>query len=484
MRIDALPFNVRARNCLRRAGVSQLCELVQLGEEQLLKIPNLGRGTLAHIVEVLRGAGFGEGMNNQDARTGDVRNTVADEIDAAVMEAPIGVLPLNVRATNSLARAGILRVGEWIELSDEQLLRSWKHTIDALPISIRAWTVLGQRFGAARRLTLQEIAKQIGVTRERVRQIQSSAVNVLERAPNLIAGLDRIEGLISTGGGKAFGKIRTAAEFVSAVRGISDVATSHEDGIRLLIVVRTLTSAGIGEKLWRQLSYAASVISPQLEEHSEVRRLLVESARKRWESTRQWTYKELILHVLREERAPLHWREIAERCERLGRRRSFSASTCFNQMTDRRLFVRVGQGRYGLVEWGIKRSRNISDLIAIFLFEDKGCLSYGEILHRSDAIQNVKTQSIKMTLDLHPRFYRAISGKYGLRAWLPDRARQTLRTHEDLIEASDSSRRVPRAEARGYDVSRIVLDDVKVLEMRLDGPVGAATTEWRKGWVG
>lgn len=463
--IQMLPLNIRAKNSLAKAGVSRIRELVELSDEQLLRIPNFGRRTLKHLVHVLK---------NNIPEPGIIRRQPADGGDDQV-SGPASL------AGAEIGRSSVVNSS----LTDSPTRNiSWKYAIDALPISIRAWTVLGQRFGAARRLTLQEIAKQVGVTRERIRQIQNQAISLLECSPNVIVGLDRIEGVISSCGREAFGEVRTAAEFVSAVRGISDIATSYEDGIRLLVVVRALTSARVGEKLWRRLSYAASVIPPQIEENSEVRRLVVESARERRESARQWTYKELILRVLREECAPLHWSEIAERCERLGRRKSFSASTCFNQMTDRTLFVRVGQGRYGLAEWGIERSRNISDLIAIFLLEARECLSYGEILHRSDAIQNVKTQSIKMTLDLHPRFYRAISGKYGLRAWLPARARQTLRTHEDLIEASNSSRRVPRAMARGYDVSRIVLDDVKVLETRLGGPVGAATTKRGGGGAG
>lgn len=489
-------------------------ELVQLSAKQLLRIPNLGRGTLAHIAEVLHASGFGHGMmNDRSARKLEAQKTVLDGIKAAgkpiisddIVDAPIGVLPFNVRAKNSLAKVGVLRIRELVQLSDEELLRipnfgrrtlrhlvcvlqksmsesgvigvndvpqeikNWRQAIDALPVSSRAWTVLDQRFGVDRRLTLREISKRVGVTRERVRQIQNQAVDLLGRAPCLAAGLDRIEKLISSGDGKIFEGVRTPAEFVSAVQGISDVAVSYEDGIRLLVVVRALTNSGIGEKLWRRLSYSASVLSPPVEKHSEVRRLLVESARKRRERIRQWTYRDLILHVLREEQEPLHWREIAERCESLGRRRAFSASTCFNQMLDRRFFVRVGQGRYGLTEWGLERSQNISDLVASFLFEGGECLSYGEILHRSDAMQKVKTQSVKMTLDLHPRFYRAINGKYGLRAWLPTRERQTLRTRKDLIEADDSSRRVSRAEARGYDVSRIVLGDVKALAAPTSG---------------
>ena len=253
-----------------------------------------------------------------------------------------------------------------------------------------------------------------------------------------------------------------AGHLGAKIRDVSNGLPSDEEVHRLLVVLRALTGAGSAEARWPILSFRACVLSPPIEKHSEVRKQLEDVAAAARKRARQWTYRELALHVLREELGPLHWSEIAERCEGLGKRRDFSASSCFNQMQmDRDLFVRVGQGTYALTEWGLDRSETLNELIASLLFESGKCLSYGEIFHRSSARQPVKALSIQMTLDLHPRFYRSLSGEYGLRAWLPARDMQTLRTPRDLVEAEDSGGRVSNAEARGYNVTRMVSQDRK-----------------------
>ena len=124
----------------------------------------------------------------------------------------------------------------------------------------------------------------------------------------------------------------------------------------------------MGEKTWPSLSFAACVLTPAIKEHCVVREYLEDVSRRARERTRQWSYRELAVQVLREEQGPLHWTEVAERCEGLGRRRIFSASTCFNRMqADKDVFVRVGQGTYALAEWGLEKREVINDLIAGFL---------------------------------------------------------------------------------------------------------------------
>ena len=76
----------------------------------------------------------------------------------------------------------------------------------------------------------------------------------------------------------------------------------------------------------------------------------------------------MALHVLRKQGGPLHWREISERCEALGKRENFSASSCFNRIQgDEHLFVRVGQGTYALAEWGLDKSETLNNLVAAIL---------------------------------------------------------------------------------------------------------------------
>jgi DNA-directed RNA polymerase subunit alpha len=61
--IDELEFSVRAHNCLIGAGIKRVIDLVNLGEEDVLKIKNFGRKSLREVKEILAAFGLHLGMN-------------------------------------------------------------------------------------------------------------------------------------------------------------------------------------------------------------------------------------------------------------------------------------------------------------------------------------------------------------------------------------------------------------------------------------
>ena len=61
--IDELEFSVRAHNCLVGAGIKRVIDLVNLNEEDTLKIKNFGRKSLREVKEILNAFGLRLGMN-------------------------------------------------------------------------------------------------------------------------------------------------------------------------------------------------------------------------------------------------------------------------------------------------------------------------------------------------------------------------------------------------------------------------------------
>jgi len=53
MLLDEVPFTVRTSNCLRAANVYNVGQLLQWTENELLKLPNLGRKSLKEIIQEL-----------------------------------------------------------------------------------------------------------------------------------------------------------------------------------------------------------------------------------------------------------------------------------------------------------------------------------------------------------------------------------------------------------------------------------------------
>ncbi len=61
--IDELEFSVRAHNCLVSAGVKRVVDLVNLTDDDVLKIKNFGRKSLREVKEILSAFGLHLGMN-------------------------------------------------------------------------------------------------------------------------------------------------------------------------------------------------------------------------------------------------------------------------------------------------------------------------------------------------------------------------------------------------------------------------------------
>ncbi len=61
--IDELEFSVRAHNCLIGAGIKRVIDLVNLTDEDVLKIKNFGRKSLREVKEILAAFGLHLGMN-------------------------------------------------------------------------------------------------------------------------------------------------------------------------------------------------------------------------------------------------------------------------------------------------------------------------------------------------------------------------------------------------------------------------------------
>jgi len=59
MTIEELDLSVRAYNCLKRAGINSVAELVLKNQEDMMKVRNLGRKSLEEVEQKLNGLGLG-----------------------------------------------------------------------------------------------------------------------------------------------------------------------------------------------------------------------------------------------------------------------------------------------------------------------------------------------------------------------------------------------------------------------------------------
>ena len=74
--IDELEFSVRAHNCLVGAGIKRVIDLVNLTEDDVLKIKNFGRKSLREVKEILLAFGLHLGMNVKEL---DLKKVLKDQ---------------------------------------------------------------------------------------------------------------------------------------------------------------------------------------------------------------------------------------------------------------------------------------------------------------------------------------------------------------------------------------------------------------------
>ncbi|MFV0351500.1 MAG: DNA-directed RNA polymerase subunit alpha [Oscillospiraceae bacterium] len=65
MTIEELDLSVRSFNCLKRAGINTVEDLVSKSEEEMMKVRNLGRKSLEEVIEKLHSLGFNLKDENQ-----------------------------------------------------------------------------------------------------------------------------------------------------------------------------------------------------------------------------------------------------------------------------------------------------------------------------------------------------------------------------------------------------------------------------------
>ena len=58
MTIEELDLSVRSFNCLKRAGINTVNDLVGKSEEEMMKVRNLGKKSFEEVKEKLRSLGY------------------------------------------------------------------------------------------------------------------------------------------------------------------------------------------------------------------------------------------------------------------------------------------------------------------------------------------------------------------------------------------------------------------------------------------
>ena len=116
-------LSVRSRKCLEEMGIRTLGDLMRTTEQELLARKNFGETSLEEIRDMLASKGLRLGQQVLPRRAGDLPG----DVDVApeqqeLLDRPIAILNLSVRARRCMQRLGISTIGELIRKTGDQLM--------------------------------------------------------------------------------------------------------------------------------------------------------------------------------------------------------------------------------------------------------------------------------------------------------------------------------------------------------------------------
>lgn len=314
--------------------------------------------------------------------------------------------------------------------------------------------IISRRFGLfERRETLEQIGELLGITRERVRQLEKAVVTKLKsnaqrgdfaellklqelfvqelHAMGMAARVSDLSARVTKDNSKIDQAQVSFLALLSPKLIVLDendfffhavaIASEHEQGSMKDQVTRTVDAikkigepAGI-EKIAEAIAdksvahtRALASISKQVA-HLNGRWGLV-----KWPMVNPKNIRDKIYVILHEHGKQMHFNEIAAAIKQSSfKRKDVTTQAIHNELIKDDRFVLIGRGIYALKEWGYKKG-TVADVIAEVLRKS------GEPLHRDEIVKRVlknryvKETTILLNLQGKPQFKRVAKATYAL----------------------------------------------------------------------
>jgi|SRR3990167_6144757 len=313
--------------------------------------------------------------------------------------------------------------------------------------------IVSRRFGLFdRRETLEQIGELLGITRERVRQLEKAVVTRLKAAAK--ADLPHIKDVESVLNDhlKQLGKVARTSEVAKRLgdeaskldqsrvaflahlapsiaviedndhffHSIGQAAEHSEDAIRKRVaeIISAIEKIGqptdintiskeVGNKDTNHVQALAGISKNVASLHD--RWGLV-----KWPMVNPKNIRDKIYVILHDIKKPLHFSEIADAIKKSEfKRKDVTTQAIHNELIKDSRFVLIGRGIYALREWGYKRG-TVADVIAEVLKKEGAPLHRDEIVRRVLKSRQVKETTILLNLQGKPQFKRVAKATYTL----------------------------------------------------------------------
>lgn len=315
--------------------------------------------------------------------------------------------------------------------------------------------IITRRFGLYdRRETLEQIGELLGITRERVRQLEKAilirlkiaaeegkteVVNTLEktfvRTLSEMGRVARVQDLADTLYGRATNQqerahvafIATLAPGLTVIDendnyfhavGIAEYGDEKKYRAQIDDIVKTIKENGEPmslNQLHDKLNYEhPSHVSALASISKHLAHLKDSWGLTKWPTVNPKNIRDKIYVILSDNKKPLHFSAIAKAIKDSSfKRKDVTTQAIHNELIKDKRFVLIGRGIYALDNWGYSKG-TVSDIIAKVLKESKEPLHRDEIVKRVLKSRQVKETTILLNLQSKPQFKRVAKATYTL----------------------------------------------------------------------
>ena len=313
--------------------------------------------------------------------------------------------------------------------------------------------IISRRFGLFdRRETLEQIGELLGITRERVRQLEKAVLSRLKAAAEKdlvhIQEVDRVLGEYLTSMGKVArlnvitpkvvpanekvdqARVAFLAQLAPGIAVIEDndhyfhaigLAGEHSEKVirdQITAIIEAIQKIGQPAGIDEVAKQLGSADPKHVEALAGVSKNLATLNGRwgliKWPMVNPKNIRDKIYVILHDQGKPMHFSEIAKSIKDSDfRRKDVTTQAIHNELIKDKRFVLIGRGIYALKEWGYKKG-TVADVISEVLKKEGGPLHRDEIVRRVLKSRHVKETTILLNLQGKPQFKRVAKATYAL----------------------------------------------------------------------
>lgn len=333
-------------------------------------------------------------------------------------------------------------------LNTEQIVQDILNSIERE----REREIIARRFGLFdRKETLEQIGELLGITRERVRQLEKVVVTKLRETSLDLPHITEVENtLLATleAAGQSARVTKLAATLTAentrtdqsrvafltelcprisviseddnffqsaAVAKVHDTAKVKKEVAAIVAAIKTAGKPVDTKEMTKLAAMPSEDYAAALASTSKLLATLNGHwGLVKWPTVNPKNIRDKIYVILSENKKHMHFNEIAEAIKVSDfKRKDVTTQAIHNELIKDKRFVLIGRGIYALKEWGYSKG-TVADIIADVLRDAKEPLHRDEIVKRVLKSRFVKETTILLNLQSKPQFKRVAKATYEL----------------------------------------------------------------------